>query len=186
MAKHTLSLEVQETLNCSILRIDDTSKYAEGMVVDCPILLITLPGFSYSIEVLEPLAEPGFSLNLTACDLEVQTIDCDGGNFSALPDGIYVIKYSVSPNEQVYVEYNHLRLSKILNDYNNALCNLDLQDCAPDVETAKKLEVLREVKMYLDAAKAKVETCHEPKKGMDLYTYAKKQLSRFNCTSCYK
>ena len=39
--------------------------------------------------------------------------------------------------------------------------------------------------MYLEAAKAKVETCHEPKKGMTLYNYAMKQLNKFTCSSCH-
>lgn len=184
MAKHVLSLEAPDTLNLCQLRIVDTSQYNEMAEVKCPLLEITLPGFNYSVQIEESDGlEPGFMLNLTACDLEVQTENC-GSTFNNLPDGIYVIKYSVSPNEYVYVEYNHLRIAKALTLYNNILCDLDIGACEPDSKLEKQLKQLRKIRMYLDAAKAKVEICHEPRKGMELYKYAMKLLGKFDCKSC--
>ena len=165
------------------MRIMDTSSYSEDIAVDCPILEVTLPGFRYSVQFNDPVINKDFTLNLTACDLEVQTQNC-GTSFSGLPDGVYVIKYSVAPNNVVFVEYNHLRITKALATYNEVLCDLDLAACEPDVDVTKKLQELRKIRMYLDAAKAKVETCHEPKKGMELYSYAVKLLGKFNCKSC--
>ena len=187
MAQHKLSLEALDVMNDCVLRIVDTSVYSTIVPVDCPILEITLPGFKYSIqfgETTTPAIAPGFMLNLTACDLELQFDNC-GSAFSAFPDGIYVIKYSVAPNDQVYVEYNHLRITKALNCYNKVLCELDVAACDPISETKQKLMDLRLVKMYLEAAKAKVEVCHDPIKGMELYTYAMKLLSKFDCSSCH-
>jgi hypothetical protein len=183
MAKHVLSLDVIESMNCDILRIDDTSVYAEDLPVECPILNITTPGANYSVELGEQQIQPGFRINATACLLELQTTGC-GTEFKCLPDGIYVLKYSVSPNDKVYVEYNHLRTCKLRNRYDKILCELDLSDCEPDSETEKKLALLKKIDMYIKAAKAKVEICHEPAKGMQLYTYAKKLLDKFLCTSC--
>lgn len=185
MATHVLSLEVPETLNDCILRVQDTSIYNESMGVKCPTLLVTLPGFNYSVVFNDAEIAPKFSLNLTACDLEVQTLNC-GSSYNALPDGIYILKYSVSPNEQIYVEYNHLRRTKALTAYNEALCDLDVAACAPDAETDKKLRELQLIKMYLDTAKASVEICHNPKRGMEIYSYAMKLLSKFGCLTCQK
>lgn len=185
MANHKLSLESPETLNVCILRLQDTSVYNEDVTIKCPLLSITLPGFNYSVEFDETEIAPGFNLNLTACDLEIQTLNC-GSKFEGLPDGIYVIRYSVSPNDLVYVEYNHLRRTKALLCYNEALCDLDIAACAPDSETEAKLKELNFIKMYLDAAKAVVEICHNPKRGMELYSYAVKLLGKFNCKTCQK
>ena len=184
MARHVLSLEAPDTLNCTILRVIDTSVYTDNINVECPILEITLPGFTNSVEIGETKIAPGFMLNLTACDLEVQTNGC-GTSYSNLPDGIYVIKYSVSPNDTVNVEYNHLRVSNLLNNYKKIVCELDVAACDPTKETEAKLRELSLIREYIDAAKSKVELCHEPKKGMELYTYAKKRLSKFQCSSCY-
>lgn len=183
MAKHVLSLEAPDTLNLCQLRIVDTSIYNEDAQVKCPLLEITLPGFNYSVNLEEPDVAPGFILNLTACDLEIQTEGCNS-NFNTLPDGIYVIRYSVSPNEYVYAEYNHLRITKALTMYNDILCDLDMGACEPDAKLEKKLKDLHKIRMYLDAAKAKVEICHEPRKGMELYKYAVKLLGKFECKSC--
>lgn len=184
MAKHILSLEAPDTLNSKILRVIDTSIYATDMAPECPVLEVTLPGFKLPVQLGEDVISTGFSLNLTACDLEIQTEDC-GTNYKSLPDGIYIIKYSVSPNDVVFVEYNHLRVTKLLNNYNNILCGLDVAGCEPSVETQGKLDQLTKIKQMIDAAKAKVEVCHEPMKGMELYTYAKKLLSKFDCSTCH-
>jgi hypothetical protein len=101
-----------------------------------------------------------------------------------LPDGIYVIKYSVSPNDQVFVEYNHMRISYALNRYYKTLCDVDANACEPPLRTKQRLEALGLIKMYLEAAKAKVEYCHEPQKGMSLYNYALKLLNKLDCVNC--
>jgi hypothetical protein len=181
MAKHTLSLEIPDTLNDCILRVIDTSLYADKPPVDCPYLDVQGPGFSCAVRLD---VEPGFcNLNLTACDLELQTENC-GTIFNTLPDGVYVIRYSIAPNEYVFVEYNHLRTTEALNKLNEVLCALDVSNCDPLPEVKEKLKELRLIEMLLKAAKAKVEYCHNPSQGMDLYDYAKKRLDKLACTVC--
>ena len=180
MAQHILSLEVPTVFNPCILSVLDTSVYTDLIPVTCPTLNVTVPGFNYSTQLT---IVPGDNTILTACDLQLQTVDC-GTTLSNIPDGIYVIKYSVSPNDLVFVEYNHLRITKALNTYNTILCNLDLAACEPSATIEKKLDKLKMAKMYLDAAKAKVEYCHEPSKGMSLYNYAVKLMKNIECKSC--
>jgi hypothetical protein len=180
MANHVLSLEVPTTMNNCILPINDTSVYSPLVPITCETLNVTVPGFSYSNQIN---VTSGFSLILTACDLQLQTTGC-GETYAPLPDGIYIIKYSVSPNDLVYVEYNHLRITQALIRYNKALCDLDIAACEPPARIKQKLEKLRMIKMYLEAAKAKVEYCHESQKGMSLYNYAIKLLNKFDCINC--
>lgn len=181
--KHQLSLETPESNNIRVMRLFDTSLYAPDMRVDCGNLRITSPGFNLpvAIEVL-----PNFNLVLTACTLGLQRSGC-GTTSEILPDGIYVINYSVSPNTSVFVEYNHLRLTQTLNKYNYLLCDLEMSGCEPGADIKDKLEELRLIKSFIDAAKAKVEYCHEPQKGMELLLYAQKRLARYTeecCTNC--
>jgi hypothetical protein len=182
MAQHFLSVEAPDTMNSCVLKLVDTSVYSPTVPYDCPILEITLPGFNYAIQF--DGIEQNFILNLSACDLDIQTVDC-GTSLQNLPDGIYIIKYSVAPNNLVYVEYNHLRITKALTCYKEALCELDIAACEPTAEIDKKMRDLAKIKSYLEAAKAKVEFCHEPKKGMELYNYAMKLLSKFDCKTCH-
>jgi hypothetical protein len=180
MANHKLSLEVPTVMNACILSVIDTSVYSPLVPVTCPTLNVTAPGFSHSVQIE---LDPGFSQILTACDLQMQLQQC-GQVYADLPDGIYIIKYSVSPNDLVYVEYNHLRITQALIKYNKILCNLDLAACEPSEKVKEKLTKLQNARMYLDSAKAKVEFCHEPQKGMTLYNYAIKLMNKIECKNC--
>lgn len=186
MANHVLSLEVPFVMNSCILKIFDTSVYSDLIQVTCPTLNITVPGFNYSNQI-EGDAMADFvtygHLTLTACDLQLQTSQC-GTKYADIPDGIYIIKYSVSPNDQVYVEYNHMRITQAMNKYYKVLCDIDANACEPPAKVKKQLEELRMIKSYLEAAKSKVEFCHEPQKGMSLYNYALKLLNKMTCTNC--
>lgn len=180
MESHKLSLEVPTVMSTCTMVIMDTSAYSDIVPVTCETLTITAPGFNFSTQID---VDSGFYNIVTACDLQIQTTNC-GTVYSDLPDGVYVIKYSVSPNDQVYVEYNHLRITKALNRYYNALCALDMSSCEPSAHIKRKKEQLSEIKDYLEAAKAKVEFCHEYQKGMTLYNYAIKLLNKLDCVNC--
>jgi hypothetical protein len=144
MANHVLSLEVPTVMNPCIMKLFDTSVYATNptMPITCPTLNVTVPGYGYSTEITG-LKMDNFvlysQLTLTACDLQLQTVDC-GSSYVNIPDGIYIIKYSVSPNSTVYVEYNHLRITDALNAINDLLCCLDLQACDPQGPVKEKLK----------------------------------------------
>jgi len=149
MAKHTLNLEVFDTRNTCIFLIKDTSIYADNVPVECPYLDILLPGFSCTTRIE---VTPGFDLSLTACDLNIQTRDC-GVTMNDLPDGVYSIKYSVAPNEYVFVEYNYLRVTNLLNKLDNIYCGLNLSNCEPPYKTKEKLKQIREIESYIKAAR---------------------------------
>lgn len=177
---HKLSLEVPDTLNKCVLRVVDMSVYNTDISTKCGQLEITAPGFTMS-QFIDNIY-PNFSVNLTACDLKIQKVNC-GTDFNCLPDGLYVIKWSVSPNTIVYVEYNHLRITNALNKIQQIYCEIDL--CISTPQSKSKLNKLTEVEQYLKAAKAKVEYCREAKKGMDLYKEAMKMLDKINCKNCH-
>jgi hypothetical protein len=180
MANHVLSLEVPTVMNPCIMSIHDTSVYSDIVPITCETLNVTVPGFQYSNQFD---VTAGFTKIITACDLQLQAGDC-GEKYANIPDGIYIIKYSVSPNDLVYVEYNHLRITQALIKYNKILCDVDVAACDPPFIIKEKLEALRLIFMYLQSAKSKVEYCHEPQKGMSLYNYALKLLNKLDCINC--
>lgn len=175
--KHILSLEIPTVANCEILNIKDTSQYAPNLNVDCVELLVTSPGFNKSalIEL-----KPNFDINLTACLLGTQTQSC-GSLRTPLADGIYIIKYSVAPTNKVFVEYNHLRITALMILYYKTLCYIDVAACEPDSEKKYLIYEIKYIRTVIDAAVAQVEYCHNPKKGMALYEYAKKRLEKISC-----
>jgi hypothetical protein len=173
--KHQLSLEVPDTNNCTVFRVFDTSIYDEHVPNTCGTLEITSPGYNQpvSIEVL-----PLFNLVLNGCTLGLQRNNC-GTLSERLPDGIYTIRYSVSPNDKVFVQYHYLRICQTNNKYFNELCKLELAACEPQADVKEQLEELRLIRSFIDAAKAKVEQCDDLQQGMDLFVYAQKRLQKF-------
>jgi len=189
-AKHILSLEVPTVANCEIFKIIDTSQYTDDIPVDCPELLITPPGSVYVSICSETTCgnshftvQPGFDLNINACAMVMQKDNCDSER-KVLPDGIYIVRYSVSPNDKVYVEYNVLRITTILSTYYKKLCELNITPCEPTSTQQQLLAEMKYIRTLIDAAKAKVEYCQSPNEGMELYKFAKKKLSKITCDVC--
>jgi hypothetical protein len=179
-SKHQLSLEIIQSNNCSLFRVIDTSIYTPDLEVTCATLQITVPGFNdtYSISVAS-----GFEYSLTGCLIGVQTTDCNS-IAQTLPDGAYTVKYSVSPNDKVFVEYNFLNTCAFLNRYYTYLCQIELAACEPQPDVRAQLDELRLIKSFHDAAKAKIEQCNDVTAGMELFNYARKRLDRFGKNCC--
>lgn len=186
MEKHQLALDIPDTLSKCIFRVVDASIFSDLGPIECMTLTITPPGFttSYSYTNLEP----AFLVNLSACDIGLQTTNC-GNTYNNFSDGVYVVRFSVSPNDIVYVEYNHLRITDALNQINDLLCCMDLQATEPQGPLKEKLREVQLLTTLLKAAKAKVEYCHNPRQGMDMYNFVVKKLKKLSCgcgcSSCH-
>lgn len=183
MGAHKLGLMVLETGNKELMKVTDISVYSDVMERTCPELLITPPGFSYSTRISEEELISGFSLTLTSCDIGLQKDGCDA-RFDEMPDGVYTLKYSVSPNESVFVEYNHLRITHALSLINEQLCNIDLTSCIDSKEKKAMLCELFGIKGYFEAAKASVEIEHKVDKGMLIYEQGLELLDNLECKIC--
>lgn len=181
MEQHNLALNIPDILNTCVIKIEDVSDYSDLLEVTCPLLQITPPGFTFAVH-FHDLSEL-FTRVYNAEDLKL------GSAGDPLPDGVYVIRYSVAPkdalgNNKVFIEYNYLRIAVIMNTYYNVLCALELTTCEPDIDIKEKLNELRYIRMLIDGAKSKVEYCHSITEGMDLYNYALKLLNRLDCQTC--
>lgn len=180
--KSQLSLQVYEDRNCKTLTVKDISIYNEDITNTCNELLITPPGFgeTHKFEVADEFHQvfTSNSFNYTSAACEDELI--------VLQDGLYQIKYQVCPTDKVFVEYHHLRQCQALNMYYEALCALKLEPCTPTSLQEEKLESLREIKQYLDAAKSYVESCGAPRKGIELHDYAVNKLKNLGvvCKTC--
>lgn len=181
MSQTRLSLEAPITANSCILRLQDTSSYNVDITPKCPQLQVTVPGFK---AIYIDNVTLGFSLNLTACDLKIQTINC-GQVYNDLPDGVYIVRYSISPNDIVYVEYNVYRQTKALNKLKALYCDLDLDQCEPSSQKKKMQQDAAKIFQYLEAAKALVEDCRQVHKGIEVYKLAMKMLDKHNCKGCH-
>lgn len=163
------------------MRIYDTSIWNPEELSSEIKLHITPAGFIYPVEFV---VSRGFDKLLNTSNLGISPAE-DMSELGNLPDGIYIVRLSSSNGDcttcSQWVEYNHLRQVQLLNCWYSALCKLNISDCGDitkDVEKQRK--ELYQIKMYIDAAKAKVEYCKSPNEGLALHQYAKKLLDRYN------
>lgn len=179
MSRHILGVDVVPTNNDKILHLFDTSSYAEGLGITCPRLEVTIPGFR-TARLLEP--EDGFNVSLNGITLDL--ISPAAEYLPPLPDGLYHIKYSISPNDLVYVEFDYLRTVIFDNLLFKERCELDLCDHTPLPEVKEKLKAINEIEDYVKAAKGAVSACDDLDKAHDLFVYAKTLLERYSSSCC--
>lgn len=177
MNKHILSLSVPTVYNPGILVIEDTSIYTSLIPVTCETLQILYPGSNIPVQIA---VEKGQRYILNACMLGILASTQCTDSCPAIPDGIYNIQYSVSPNSTLYVEYNHLRCTDILNRWGDALCRIDMKPCLPSKDQEYLLQHLYMIKGFIDSAKLLVENKHEAERGMNLLEYANHLLDKMS------
>lgn len=169
MAQHILLLDEGKTANEGIFLLNDSSLYDPSLSVICPTLEILPPG--YSIPAVLTVT-PGFHLVLNACNIGMLSPTGCADFAPNLVDGIYHLRYSVSPNDKVYVEYDLLRIVHAWNGLNEVLCDLRLHCNLPDAELEYNVQQCAFIREYLIAAKTLVEDKHEPENGINIYRFA--------------
>lgn len=179
-----LNLQFYEDYNLNTLTIIDRSIYNNDVVIDCERLLITVPGFIHPITIDN--ISKNFNRSFNAEDFKLVNYSTCNCSWMELPDGLYIVNYSICPNDNVYVEYNYLRQTKIYKKYFKKLCALQLQGCEATNKTKELLKKLKTIESYLIAAKAYVEECNSPQRGLELNNYADSLLDKLNinCKDC--
>lgn len=182
MKTPNLKLRFADNIDLCYLHVEDVSYYPDGWMIECNKLEITLPGFTHPNLTIDGL-EPNFRKILYACDLNVQTDGC-GERFDVLPDGIYIIRYSMGTKGKLFVEYNHLRIAQLLNGYYDLMCCLELKSEDSTWNVDKMFCDVGMFNAYLHSAKASVEWCHDVKRGMEHYRKACDILKKLKCQYC--
>jgi len=174
-----LNLDIIDTHDFKTLGIVDTSWYNELITVETPTIEILPPGYTvaaspfFMIKALNIYNSNGLGITKASCEEEL--ID--------LPDGIWKVKYSICPNDQLFIEKYFLKTDQIQCRYDRAFLNLDLNTCDSQVDRNDRKR-LDEIEFYIDGAIAAAND-QNPKLASELYNKADKLLSRyFSQCSC--
>ena len=180
----TLALDIENKGDCNTFHITDSSLYNSALPVTCGILEVTPPGKCASV-FFEPL--PGFHLILNASLLKIQ-LATNYQSLGALPDGVYYIKYSINPNDKLFVEYYYLHDQKQYNTYIQAACSLFHSKCdMTKKEYSEKVKELGTIKTLIDSTRYLAMNCNDPEGAKELYAEVSEQLKKFKtdgCTNC--
>lgn len=170
MGKHILQLDVPPTSNQGVFLIDDISIYDTLIPVSCPNIQILPPGFAVPTSISS--MTPGFRLILNACTIGILPAAGCSSSCPNLPDGVYHIRYSVAPNDAVYVEYDVLRTTMAINRLNTVLSNANIKCCIPDQEAQYIITQCDLIRNFLLTAKLLVENKHQVADGINMYNFA--------------
>lgn len=180
MARHIIQLEFPKTTNKGIFLIRDTSIYASSIPVNCAAIEILPPGYN-TPSVIQ--VAPGFDLILNACTIGILASGCSD-HCPDLPDGVYQIRYSVSPSDKLNAEYKLLRDIQFKNRLAKVMCEQGLGDFKPSAEMDFQIAELQKITYYADTAVALVEDQNKTEEGMDVFRYAISKLAKFSCSTC--
>jgi hypothetical protein len=168
-----LNLDVVDTHNFKTLGLVDTSWYNPNITIETPTLQILVPGFSkYVSPAFVPKSLNIFNSNsvgLTNAGCEQELIE--------LPDGLWKIKYSICPNDKLFIEKIFLRTDKLLCRYTQAFLTLDLEKMSEDKERQKR-RALEEAELYFKYAHAAANN-KDYKSAKDFYKKSDKLLSKY-------
>lgn len=161
-----------ETESLKTFGIADISFYPPGFTIVNPSFEITPPGYSKVTLDFDPKSANvyrAFDLGIT-CDEEC----------GDLPDGIYLVKYSISPNSQRYIQQSFVRVDALRKKYYEAFLRADLScDCSISSQE-KYFKQLMQIERLINYIVASANNCDEVT-AWKLYGKANKLLDQFEC-----
>ena len=171
-----LDILVMPTYSPYTLAIGDYSSYPVGFTPASPTLEVSAAGFPTQSVSFVPN-------NLNIYNSTNLGITCVDGPNELLPDGIYTLKYSISPAYVNFVEKTILRVDNIMERYDTAFMKLDMMECDGQLKKQQKVE-LDSINYFIQCAIAAANKCANVK-AIELYNQADKMLTKISqCKNC--
>lgn len=173
-----LNFNIVDTHDFKTLGVVDTSWYNPDITVETPTIEILPPGYTvaaspfFMIKALNVYNSNGLGITRASCEEEL--VD--------LPDGLWKIKYSICPNDKLFIERFFLKTDKIQCKYNKAFLSLDLENLS-DSKQQQKRKDLNEIEIFLNGSIAAANN-QNAKLASDLYKKADNLLNRFGQCDC--
>lgn len=185
---HQLDITYHNTYNCKTLRIEDNSIYDENVEIINPILEVKPPGLlQYIPFTFANKKWKAITLNCSTLELCCTKQPC---KLTEIPDGIYDIKYSISPNLKTMIEFSHMRVCKIMSNYIKLIGLFLSSKYTRQIKDNDCIEKeLVEIKDLIDNSIYAVEELLDSNLGLELYEEALnriKKLNNGNFTNCCK
>lgn len=170
-----LNLTIFDSHDANLLVIGDSSQYPTGWNVVSPTVQITVPG--YNIKTLEFTRG---TINIyNSNDLGI-TCDVDTCDLAPIPDGVYVLKYSISPAYQYNTTKTFLRVDNLYKKYDDKILNMEMFKCDGQLRRNIKMQ-FDEIEFYIQGAIASANRC-ATSLAMEMYDKANTLLNRIEQT----
>ena len=177
-----LDIYIEKILNPKLLIVKDASYYNPDVAVTNAKLDLQYPNSNEYVNI--PVGK-NFSYIINSNTIGLTNVN-NSDVLSDLPDGLWTIKYSICPNDELYVEYTFLRNIKQLIKYHNLFCQIEIDKCNKK-QYLEDLKKIREIKDLIDAAQYLADDCGKYEKSIELYNEAEEMLNEFtNDCKCGK
>lgn len=170
-----LDLMLIDTHSSKSIGISDFSQYPVNYNIVSPTLEITASGFSPVTVAFEPNSINIFTSNNL-------NITCEGEAIQDIPDGIYTIKYSITPAYIYFVSRSFLRVDALQEKFDTAFMKLDILQCDGPLRKQRE-EELNSIYYFIQEAIASANKC-APDLALKLYKKADKMLDYFIKNKC--
>ena len=150
-----LLLDIRNSKTGKSFEIKDISEYNPNGPVSCGTIRVIAPG--YSPKYYDVVA--GFVLNINASNLGIQKTSVYD-SLNELADGVYNIRYSINPNDKLFVEYVFFNTYKLNKLYIEKVCDFMNTKCDMDIsEKTDRVNKLWEISNNIDLCKIAAEDC---------------------------
>jgi len=169
-----LDIYIEKILNPKLLIVKDASWYNPDIAVTNAKLDLQYPN---SLDYVNIPVGKNFTYVINSNTIGLTNVTRTDA-LSELPDGLWTIKYSICPNDELYVEYTFLRNIKQLIKYHNLFCQIEIDKCNKK-HYLEDLKTIRSIKDIIDAAQYLADDCGKYEKAIELYNYADSLLNEF-------
>jgi hypothetical protein len=180
---HKLIIDVKDsTVNNKYIYVQDLSEWDTMLDVRYRRFQVLAPFAEQYIIIALP---QGGQLALTSINLGLASALED------IPDGFYNMHYSVSPNDQIFVEMGHYRVAKLMNLVLGKMALIDQADNSVDncgnVMLDKQQNTLVHIWMLLKGCQQVAREVTASSKADTLYRQAMREYDKLfdeTCVSC--
>lgn len=175
MNKIILNLKLEPTYDLYSIGFADMSHYTDAAILS-PSIEITSPGFPKKSLAFTPK-----SVNLyRSIDLG---LNCDD-NLLPIPDGLYIVKYSIFPSTDNYVEKMFYRVDNLICRLEEKFLEVDISECNCNNNSKRALKKqLQEIRLMIEGIMANSNACDFDKASY-LYKMASKSLDNMKNCEC--
>lgn len=173
MADLKLDILVVPTYNTKLIGIADASTYPSNP--SSPSIEITVPSFGV---ISLPFNINDYNI-FNSTSLGITSV---GEPIVDLPDGIYNLKYSITPAYVNYVNKTIIRIDKLQEKFDSAFMKLDMMECDRALKTQSKV-TLSTIQFLIQGAVSAANECAEQESNK-LYNQANYMLDNFIKNNC--
>jgi hypothetical protein len=160
MARHNLQFSVLDSDNSSLIVINDESSYMQPPQL--PTLYVRFPGFT---EWCSLFITPSKVNNISTKQLKYEAAE--------FPDGVYEIKYTISPSDKYSITHYYVRDVKFKKEFLSYLEKIG-ENQHLSIDNAWEIE------LYLQASKAAAIN-NKLTQAVTFFKEAQNKLSKLTC-----